>query len=122
MRSHTVLPFLLGTAIAGNCPFMGGSPAAKRDADSSIEETTKATEEFMDQFKLNDTQGYLTTDWGTQIDDQASLKAGMRGPTLLEDFAFRQKLQRFDHERVRFYQKQKSQVSGVDVICRSRKE
>jgi catalase len=28
------------------------------------------------------------------------LKAGIRGPTLLEDFIFRQKLQRFDHERV----------------------
>jgi hypothetical protein len=28
------------------------------------------------------------------------LKAGERGPTLLEDFIFRQKIQRFDHERV----------------------
>jgi hypothetical protein len=28
------------------------------------------------------------------------LKAGQRGPTLLEDFIFRQKIQHFDHERV----------------------
>jgi catalase len=28
------------------------------------------------------------------------LKAGERGPTLLEDFIFRQKIQHFDHERV----------------------
>jgi catalase len=43
----------------------------------------------------------LTTDQGIPIphtDD--SLKAGVRGPTLLEDFHFREKLMRFDHERI----------------------
>ena len=43
----------------------------------------------------------LTTDQGIPIphtDD--SLKAGPRGPTLLEDFHFREKLTRFDHERI----------------------
>ena len=49
---------------------------------------------------LNDTDSYMTTDWGTPIQDQLSLKVGPRGPTVLEDFMFRQKLQRFDHERV----------------------
>jgi catalase len=49
----------------------------------------------------NDTNSYMTTDWGTPIQDQLSLKVGPRGPTVLEDFMFRQKLQRFDHERVR---------------------
>jgi catalase len=33
-------------------------------------------------------------------DDQNSLKAGARGPTLLEDFHFREKLFHFDHERI----------------------
>jgi catalase len=42
----------------------------------------------------------MTTDFGTPIDEAVSLKAGVRGPTLLEDFTFRQKIQRFDHERV----------------------
>lgn len=43
----------------------------------------------------------LTTDQGLPIphtDD--SLKAGERGPTLLEDFHLREKLTRFDHERI----------------------
>jgi catalase len=43
----------------------------------------------------------LTTNQGikvTQTDD--SLKAGGRGPTLMEDFHFREKLTHFDHERI----------------------
>jgi catalase len=55
---------------------------------------------FLDQFTLNDTDVYMTSDVGGPIQDQESLKAGLRGPTLLEDFMFRQKIQHFDHERV----------------------
>jgi catalase len=43
----------------------------------------------------------LTTDQGIKIDrTDDSLKAGERGPTLLEDFHFREKITRFDHERI----------------------
>ncbi len=43
----------------------------------------------------------LTTQHGTPIaDDQNSLKQGARGPTLLEDFHFREKIFHFDHERI----------------------
>lgn len=43
----------------------------------------------------------LTTQQGIPIaDDQNSLKAGARGPTLLEDFHLREKLFHFDHERI----------------------
>jgi len=43
----------------------------------------------------------LTTQQGTPIsDDQNSLKVGPRGPTLLEDFHFREKIFHFDHERI----------------------
>lgn len=43
----------------------------------------------------------LTTQQGTPVaDDQNSLRAGPRGPALLEDFYFREKLFHFDHERV----------------------
>ena len=44
---------------------------------------------------------FLTSDQGipiAQTDD--SLKAGLRGPTLLEDFHLREKMTRFDHERI----------------------
>ena len=43
----------------------------------------------------------MTTAQGCPIsDDQNSLKAGVRGPTLLEDQVFREKLFHFDHERI----------------------
>lgn len=43
----------------------------------------------------------LTTNHGTIIaDDHNSLKAGPRGPTLLEDFVLREKIFHFDHERI----------------------
>jgi len=43
----------------------------------------------------------LTTQQGTPIaDDQNSLRVGARGPALLEDFHFREKLFHFDHERI----------------------
>jgi catalase len=43
----------------------------------------------------------LTTQQGTPVsDDQNSLRAGPRGPTLLEDFHLREKIFHFDHERI----------------------
>lgn len=43
----------------------------------------------------------LTTQQGTPVaDDQNSLKQGARGPALLEDFHFREKIFHFDHERI----------------------
>ena len=43
----------------------------------------------------------LTTQQGVPVaDDQNSLRAGARGPTLLEDFHFREKIFHFDHERI----------------------
>ncbi|MBL4675173.1 MAG: catalase HPII [Mucilaginibacter sp.] len=43
----------------------------------------------------------MTTNTGLYInDDQNSLKAGDRGPTLLEDFILREKITHFDHERI----------------------
>ncbi|UVK46701.1 catalase [Mesorhizobium sp. AR07] len=43
----------------------------------------------------------LTTAQGGPVsDDQSSLKIGARGPTVLEDFHFREKIFHFDHERI----------------------
>jgi catalase len=43
----------------------------------------------------------LTTQQGAPVgDDQNSLKAGARGPTLMEDQHFREKIFHFDHERI----------------------
>ncbi len=47
------------------------------------------------------TDAYLTTDQGVRVnDDQNSLKAGERGPSLLDDFHLREKITHFDHERI----------------------
>jgi catalase len=43
----------------------------------------------------------LTTAQGTPVsDDQNSLRLGERGPSLIEDFPFREKIFHFDHERI----------------------
>ena len=44
---------------------------------------------------------YLTTNQGIRVsDNQNQLKAGARGPVLLEDFVLREKIFHFDHERI----------------------
>ncbi|MES2925138.1 MAG: catalase, partial [Verrucomicrobiota bacterium] len=49
----------------------------------------------------NEGQPILTTNQGLPIsDNQNSLKAGERGPILLEDFILREKITHFDHERI----------------------
>ena len=60
--------------------------------------------EKLDDLLLNKETGLgerLTTNQGTGINDnQNTLKAGTRGPSLLEDFIFREKITHFDHERI----------------------
>src|SRR6186713_2699138 len=52
-------------------------------------------------FRENSAEEFLTTNQGLRInDDQNSLKAGERGPSLLEDFILREKITHFDHERI----------------------
>ncbi len=44
---------------------------------------------------------FLTTNTGVRVNHtDDSLKAGERGPTLMEDFHFREKMTHFDHERI----------------------
>ncbi|GAU91715.1 Catalase1 [Ramazzottius varieornatus] len=46
-------------------------------------------------------QDIMTTNQGIKVvDDDNSEKAGERGPTLMEDFIFREKMTHFDHERI----------------------
>ena len=53
------------------------------------------------KFREESAGQHLTTNQGLRInDDQNSLKAGERGPSLLEDFLLREKITHFDHERI----------------------
>jgi catalase len=69
------------------------------DTGSAAEETgkTRALEAHTEQGD----EEYLTTSHGVRINHtDDSLKAGPRGPTLMEDFHFREKVTHFDHERI----------------------
>ena len=60
----------------------------------------KSKQQQLDAFTEDGAQ-ILTTNQGLQIpDNHNSLKAGVRGPTLMEDFIFREKITHFDHERI----------------------
>ena len=55
----------------------------------------------LDRVRVDSQQRALTTNHGVPVgDNQNSLKAGLRGPTLLEDFILREKITHFDHERI----------------------
>ena len=63
-------------------------------------EATQGTGGELHQIAEGDTPVLTTAQGGPVADDQNSLKAGPRGPTLLEDFHFREKIFHFDHERI----------------------
>ncbi|WP_248623687.1 catalase [Cobetia crustatorum] len=61
----------------------------------------QAKDENLETFR-SDAEGHdLRTNQGLRIaDNHNSLKAGERGPTLMEDFIFREKMNHFDNERI----------------------
>jgi catalase len=55
----------------------------------------------LDRVRVDDTGTEMTTDQGIPVQDtDNSLHAGARGPSLIEDFHLREKVMRFDHERI----------------------
>ncbi len=72
-------------------------PARDRTAANAASAKIKALQSFHDA----PSGAVLTTDQGVGVlhtDD--SLKAGLRGPTLMDDFHLREKTTHFDHERI----------------------
>ena len=67
---------------------------------SKTSEVAAAKHKQLESFSQG-TESILTTNQGVVIpDNHNSLKAGVRGPTLLEDFILREKITHFDHERI----------------------
>lgn len=63
--------------------------------------TNEKDKQLEDFRRKHDENSALTTNQGLKMaEDEFSLKAGERGPTLLEDFHFREKMTHFDHERI----------------------
>ncbi|MET0382893.1 MAG: catalase [Burkholderiaceae bacterium] len=103
-------------AHAGHAPAEGPSaelpsPAATGSTLSETNESDKtggaavvglnANRGTLDGARVDSGAQALTTNQGVLVsDNQNSLKAGLRGPTLLEDFILREKISHFDHERI----------------------
>jgi catalase len=96
----------IGLAAEAPSPDVGSSTLTERNASDK----TGASEPInggnhmtgvLDRVRVDNTGRALTTNQGVLVgDNQNSLKAGLRGPTLLEDFILREKITHFDHERI----------------------
>ena len=74
---------------------------ASAKTGTAAPEGVNATIDSLDRVRVDSSGQMLTTNQGVPIaDNQNSLKAGARGPALLEDFILREKLTHFDHERI----------------------
>lgn len=70
-------------------------------ADAANKANTTQKTEQLDSVRDDATNEALTTNQGVKIaDNENSLRAGIRGSTLLEDFILREKITHFDHERI----------------------
>lgn len=71
----------------------------KKNSESNSNQDPKSAD--LQKNTVDNDGKFMTTNQGLRInDDQNSLKAGDRGPTLLEDFHLREKITHFDHERI----------------------
>ncbi|SHJ50214.1 catalase [Hymenobacter daecheongensis DSM 21074] len=79
---------------------MAKSPKSNQNSAPAPPATNAKLDE-LNQNREDSTGQLLTSNQGLRVnDDQNSLKAGERGPTLLEDFLLREKITHFDHERI----------------------
>jgi len=84
----------------GATPAAKFRPAARRTTDPPAFVATAKIEQLMPHV-MDKLGTELTTDQGIKVQDtDNSLRAGPRGPSLLEDFHLREKIMRFDHERI----------------------
>ena len=102
--SHTAPPE--GPAYEPSDPAATGSTLSEANASDKVGSGAPAlginkTIAPMDRVRADSAGRAMTTNLGVPIgDNQSSLKAGLRGPTLLEDFILREKITHFDHERI----------------------
>jgi catalase len=112
--SNASKPGEIGEASRRPRPGITAKPPDPAVTASTLTEATNSTKtgaqaqtgfnpgnESLDRARVDSTGRVLTTNFAQPIaDNQNSLKAGLRGPGLLEDFILREKLTHFDHERI----------------------
>jgi catalase len=95
-----------GQAVEPDDPMVGGSTLSETNASLKAGAGAPApgfnpTVGPLDRVRVDSSMQVLTTNQGVPVaDNQNSLKAGLRGPALLEDFILREKITHFDHERI----------------------
>jgi len=95
-----------GQSVAPQDPAVGGSTLTERTASGKVgsgklQPGASPNSASLDRVRTDASDQVLTTNQGVPIaDNQNSLKAGLRGPALLEDFILREKITHFDHERI----------------------
>ncbi|HEY5367044.1 MAG TPA: catalase [Casimicrobiaceae bacterium] len=95
----------VGPTVKPRMPEAFASTLSERNASAKTGEAptgvAKAPGGSLDRVREESTGQRLTTDQGVPVaDNQNSLKSGLRGPVLLEDFILREKITHFDHERI----------------------
>ena len=94
-----------GQAVEAPSRLVGGSTLSEENSSDKVGTAAldglNATTDSLDRVRVDATGRTLTTNQGVAIaDNQNSLKYGVRGPVLLEDFVLREKITHFDHERI----------------------
>jgi catalase len=95
-----------GSSFAPSDPSVSGSTLSESNASPKLGSGSPTvgsnpTTGSLDRVRVDSGGQALTTNQGVKVaDNQNSLKAGLRGPTLLEDFILREKITHFDHERI----------------------
>lgn len=74
---------------------------APTDSENSRQVNENSKNQQMEEARGDGAGQYMTTDQGLRVNHtDDSLKAGSRGPTLMEDFHFREKITALDHESI----------------------
>ncbi|MBM3548676.1 MAG: catalase [Alphaproteobacteria bacterium] len=87
-------------------PMVGGSTLTEMNASEKVgrgnpQVSFNPGNGPLDRVRVDSSGRVLTTNQGVPVaDNQNSLKQGLRGPTLMEDFILREKITHFDHERI----------------------
>ena len=96
----------MGQTVEPPHPLVSGSTLTEINASTKVgsgnpQVSFNPANASLDRVRVDSGGRVLTTNQGVPIaDNQNSLKAGFRGPALLEDFILREKITHFDHERI----------------------
>ncbi|MEV6527492.1 catalase [Longispora sp. NPDC051575] len=97
-KTTATSPAKKATPPTGKATTKAAKPAGKSPSRASAPDPKQAQ---LAAHQVDHADSVMTTDQGVLVEDtDNALRAGPRGPNLLEDFHLREKIMRFDHERI----------------------